>query len=183
MLEVNKLSKIDLDVVYNNFDEDTRLNTSKASSVEFLTTIRFIERDLRKNSSIIDVGAGTGAYSVYFADRGHEVVAVEPVKKNLDILKQKIVDKKNIKAVTGNAMDLSMYESHSFDLVLCLGPLYSLRNFEEQKKCVEEVYRICKKGINVGMKYFKGFSNKGLVRKCDRHNAEVCTDINTNRNK
>lgn len=51
MLEVNKLSKIDLDVVYNNFDEDTRLNTSKASSVEFLTTIRFIERDLRKNES------------------------------------------------------------------------------------------------------------------------------------
>lgn len=184
MEKTNKLPDIDLDQVYEKFEEDTRLNTSKASSVEFLTTTRFVEMGLKESSSILDIGAGTGAYTVYFGDKGHNVTAVEPVKKNLDILRRKAVDKENITAIQGNALELEGFASDTFDVVLCLGPLYSLRNFEEQKKCVEEAYRLCKKG---GRIFFAFISNDMVIvdetvnfnadymfgKKCDPHTFKV----------
>lgn len=36
--------------------------------------------------------------------------------------------------IQGNAIDLSMYEDNTFDITLCLGPLYHLFKPEETKK-------------------------------------------------
>jgi len=179
--------KIDLGKFYNEINEEMRLSTSKASSVEFLTTRRFIKSCLENGNKIIDIGAGTGAYSIYFADKGYNVVAIEPVKKNLEVLKEKILYKENISAVMGNALDLSMCISDSFDVVLCLGPLYHLRNFEEQKKCIEESYRVCKNG---GKIFFAFISNDMVLvnetlnlnldfmfgRKCNNNTFKVTGD-------
>lgn len=52
--------------------------------------------------------------------------ALEPVEKNLNILKSKIEKGMNINPVLGNALDLSIYEKNTFDMVLCLGPMYHL---------------------------------------------------------
>ena len=135
---------MELNEIYQMFDEDKRLNTSKARSIEFLTTVRFIERYLQKDMKIIDIGAGTGAYSLYYAKQGYDVTAVEPVERNLASLKSKISDDMKIKAILGNALDLSEFDNDSFDLVLCFGPLYHLISDEEKQKCIEETRRICK---------------------------------------
>ena len=42
---------------YDLFHEDTRLNHSKAARVEFLTTVRYIERNLKEGDRILDIGA------------------------------------------------------------------------------------------------------------------------------
>lgn len=59
-----------IQALYQMFHEDTRLNHSKAARVEFLTTIRYIEKYLKKGMRILDVGAGAGEYSLYFAEKG-----------------------------------------------------------------------------------------------------------------
>ena len=41
------------------------------------------------NEKILDVGAGTGRYSVQLANEGYDVTAIELVKHNLGILKSK----------------------------------------------------------------------------------------------
>lgn len=74
---------------YEMFNEDARLNHSNAARAEFLTTIRYIERYLRPHDSILDIGAGTGAYSLYFAEKGHAVTAVELAEINLAALLEK----------------------------------------------------------------------------------------------
>ena len=135
---------MELNEIYQMFDEDKRLNTSKARSIEFLTTVRFIERYLQKDMKIIDIGAGTGAYSLYYAKQGYDVTAVEPVERNLASLKSKISDDMKIKAILGNALDLSEFDNDSFDLVLCFGPLYHLISDEEKQNCIEETRRMCK---------------------------------------
>ena len=63
---------------YQSHDEDGRLRTRRGS-VEFLTTVHYVERYLKPGMKILEIGAGTGRYSHYFAQNGYEVDAVELV--------------------------------------------------------------------------------------------------------
>lgn len=80
-MDFEQLAKIEneserVNRTYDIFNEDTRLNHSKAARVEFLTTVRYIEKYLKKGDKILDIGAGAGEYSLYFACRGYEVSAL-----------------------------------------------------------------------------------------------------------
>ena len=71
---------------YRHYDEDGRL-ASRHGSVEFLTTMHYIEKYLRPGFRILEIGAGTGRYSHALARRGYEVSAVELVEHNIEVLK------------------------------------------------------------------------------------------------
>ena len=129
---------------YNQYDEDSRL-TRRNGQVEYLTTNKYIHQYLEKGDKIIEIGAGTGAYSIPFAREGYDVTAVELVEHNLDILKTKITKDMNIKAYQGNALDLSRFADESFDITLVLGPMYHLFTKEDKVKCLLEAKRITKK--------------------------------------
>lgn len=145
---------MDLDYIYNElFDEDHRLHRSKASSIEFLTNSKYIKDCLIPGAKILDIGAGTGAYSIYFAQLGYDVTSVEPVKKNLDCLKAKVKDNYLLKPYLGNALDLSMLADGEFDVVLNMGPLYHLKTEEERIKAIMESVRVCKKGGKIFFAY------------------------------
>lgn len=137
---------MELDKLYGYFDEDKRLNKNKANSIEFFTTTFYIDRYLKEGMKILDIGAGTGAYSIYYANKGYDITAVEPVKRNVDVMKSKVIPgKMNIDIQQGNALNMDNLADGSFDIVLCLGPLYHLDNDKDKLKCIEETKRVCKK--------------------------------------
>lgn len=129
---------------YNDYDEDGRL-TSKYGQVEFITTMKYIERYLKKGMRVLEVGAATGRYSLAIAEKGYEVDAVELVQHNIDIFKSKLTEKHKINLRQGNAMDLSYYDDETFDLTLVLGPLYHLFNDKDKKQAISEAIRVTKK--------------------------------------
>ena len=53
--------------------------------------MKYIHKYLEEfpKAKILDVGAGTGRYSVALSEEGYDVTALELVKYNLGILKQK----------------------------------------------------------------------------------------------
>ena len=130
--------------IYRRYDEDSRLNKSQAAKVEFLTTVRYIEKYLTPGAKILDAGAGAGEYSFYFARKGYSVSALELADANIAAFRAKMTDDDSIDLVQGNAMDLSRYDSNSFDIVLLFGPLYHLHEEADKLRCIEEAKRVCK---------------------------------------
>ena len=65
--------KILNDFYTNICDEDSRLIKDKRHKVEFLTTTTYIEKYLKKGDRILEVGAATGRYSLYYAKKGYKV--------------------------------------------------------------------------------------------------------------
>jgi len=133
-----------VNAIYEVFDEDSRLNGSKAARVEFFTTVRAIEDYLRPGYHILDIGAGAGEYSLYFARKGYEVCAVELADANIAAFKKKIKAEDKISLRQGNALDLSFYPDKSFDAVLLFGPLYHLHDAADRARAIKEAMRVCK---------------------------------------
>lgn len=130
---------------YNNYDEDGRL-LKKNRLPEYLTTMKYIEKYLTPNSKIIEIGAGTGRYSLELADRGYDITAVELVPHNIEIMKKKVKPNHNIKIYEGNACNLSFIESDTYDIVLLLGPMYHLFTDEDKHRAISEAIRVAKRG-------------------------------------
>lgn len=127
---------------YNKFNEDKRL-TRRHGKVEFIVTLKYIHDYLNKmnNPKIIDIGAGTGKYSIELSNQGYDVTAIELVKHNLSYIKK--YDK--IKSYQGNAIDLSRFKDETFDLTLLFGPMYHLIDKKDKIKALNEAKRITKK--------------------------------------
>lgn len=132
---------------YNSSDEDSRL-LSQHGQAEYLTTMKYIHECISDLSSpgILEVGAGTGRYSIALAGEGYSVTAVELVSHNLDILKSKLDGTEPITAIQGNALDLSVFRDDTFDLTMLLGPMYHLYTFEDKLQALSEAVRVTKPG-------------------------------------
>lgn len=130
-----------LEEYYNKFNEDKRLNTRRGQ-VEFITNMKYIHKYLKKGDKILDIGAGTGKYSLSLDKEGYEVTAVELVKRNIQIINKK---NPHLKTILGNALDLSMIKDNTYDVVLLFGPMYHLKKREDQIKALAEAKRVTKK--------------------------------------
>lgn len=168
-----------LEKYYNKFHEENRL-TTRHGTVEFLTTMHFIEEVVSAVPEpvegpstpikIADIGAGTGRYSVELCHRGYDVTAVELVPHNLEILRGK---HENIKTWQGDARNLHFLEDETFDITLLFGPLYHLHGDEEKLKALSEARRITKKGGYILVAYV--MNDYSIIQYCfkDHHWKEV----------
>ena len=130
---------------YSNYNEDSRL-VPKHGSVEFLTTMRYIEKYIRPGNHILEIGAGTGRYSHTLARQGYAVDAVELVEHNIEIFRLNTQADENITITQGNAMNLSAFPDNEYDITLLLGPLYHLYSSEDKQQALREAIRVTKPG-------------------------------------
>lgn len=130
---------------YSNYDEEGRL-LSRHGQVEYLTTMRYIEKYLKRGMRILEIGAGTGRYSHTLARMGYRVDAVELIPHNIKIFNTLTQPGEDITIRQGNAMDLSFFEDETYDMTLLLGPMYNLYTEKEQMKALSEALRVTKKG-------------------------------------
>lgn len=130
---------------YENYDEEGRL-TSRHGQVEYLTTMRYIEKYLRPGMRILEIGAATGRYSHALAQQGYEVNAVELLDHNIELFKANTREGEHVTITQGNATDLSAFSDNTYDITLLLGPMYHLFTEEEKLAALSEAVRVTKKG-------------------------------------
>ncbi len=129
---------------YGQYDEDGRTTRSRHGQLEFCTTMDYIHRYATKDSKVLEVGAGTGRYSIALAKEGMDVTAVEFVESNLEVLRENSKVIVNLKSFQGDATDLGRFPDNSFDVTLFFGPMYHLYETGEVNCAIDEAIRVTK---------------------------------------
>ena len=131
---------------YGQYDEDGRTVRSRHGQLEYSTTMAYVHRYAAEDSKILEVGAGTGRYSIALAGEGMDVTAVELVESNLAVLRENSKGIENIQSFQGDATDLSRFSDNSFDMTLLFGPMYHLYDPDEVNSAIDEAIRVTKPG-------------------------------------
>lgn len=126
--------------------EGKRLQKDKYHSVEYLTTLRYLDMLLPKEGRVLDCCAGGGAYTFYLAERGYRVTAADLSPANIEIIKSNKQSGELEDVMRLNVLDMSCFADNSFDVVLCMGAFYHLKSAEERQRCVAECLRVLKDG-------------------------------------
>jgi ubiquinone/menaquinone biosynthesis C-methylase UbiE len=129
--------------------EDVRLEVDSGGYIEWIRTIDILERFLpHAPSTILDVGGGTGVYSLWLLKQGYEVNLVDLVPIHIQAAKQKLGDLAHDLRWTaniGDARNLDFLDS-SMDIVLLMGPLYHTQKSDERLRILHEAIRVLRPG-------------------------------------
>ena len=147
---------------YSETEEDTRLQRSRHGQLEYATTMEYIHRFVKPGERVLELGAGTGRYSVALAKEGFDVTAVELVEENLEVLRRNAegllkktpgglaetagTPSGHLRALQGDATDLGALPDETFDMTLSLGPMYHLYDPDDVRRAIREAIRVTKKG-------------------------------------
>lgn len=139
---------------YSGGFEDHRAVKSKSNSIEFRYTEKILREYIHKNSKVIELGCATGYYGMLFADDCGEYTGIDITPAHIEEFRTKIktAGKENVHAYLGDATNLTEIADNSYDVVLCLGPMYHLPQ-EEREKVFQECYRIGRDGAVFAFAY------------------------------
>jgi Methylase involved in ubiquinone/menaquinone biosynthesis len=129
----------------NKYNENSRMDRNP---LEYLRCKEIIGRYLKDDVMLIaDIGGATGAFSFWLAELGHRVSLLDYTPLHIDQAKRKS-STSGIKLHSFDCGDAKClpYKSGEFDLVLLMGPLYHMQNDEDRIQCLNEAYRVLKKG-------------------------------------
>lgn len=135
-----------LNSFYGQSQEDTRLESSRHGQLEYRITMEYVKRQLKKGDRVLEIGAGTGRYSIALAKEGYDVTAVELVESNLAVLKENGTGIDSLHAYQGDALDLGRFKDGEYDVTLVFGPMYHLYDRADVDRAIAEAVRVTKKG-------------------------------------
>ena len=131
-----------LEAIYGEGREEDRLIRTRHGQMEYLTTMSCIDRYALRPCRVLELGAGTGAYTAALAQKGHQVTAVELLDKNFELLQANTAQYPNVEAVQGDALDLRRWEDNTFHLTLSMGPMYHLYGRGGVDRAIDEAIRV-----------------------------------------
>jgi S-adenosylmethionine-dependent methyltransferase len=145
-----------LEIVKRFYDETVnyeweRLNRHK---VEYELTKRYINRYIKPGDKVLDLGGGPGRYSIYLAEIGCDVTLADLSQKNIDFGLNKAKELGvPLSGIQVDSRDLSTIEDEQYDHVLCMGPMYHLKDENDRIKTIKE----CMKKLNHNGTIFVAF--------------------------
>lgn len=132
---------------YDLTDEEGRLWTPGLGDLVRLRTWDIFDRFLPTTGQIIDVGGGPGAHAAHLAEKGYQVVLLDPVEKHVELAKGRahVSSEWTFEAMLGEARQLP-FEDESCDVVLLMGPMYHLVEAQDRNLALQEARRVLRPG-------------------------------------
>ena len=137
---------------YDNFGEREweRLNRPNDGAVEFAITKRVIDDYLPDGARVLDIGGGPGRYTIWLAERGHQVTLADLSPALIAIARDRVAASPSAALVdeitVADARDLSAWTDGEFDAALALGPFYHLPSPSDRDRAASELARVVRPG-------------------------------------
>jgi ubiquinone/menaquinone biosynthesis C-methylase UbiE len=131
--------------------------------IEFVSTLRLIDKYFPKNGHVCDIGSGPGRYAIELIQRGYAVTLFDLSDALIELARTRL-EESGVSAeqlIVGDAQDMSGLASSSFDAALVLGPMYHIVEQENRANVLHEVARILKPG---GIAIVAYLNSWGLIK-------------------
>jgi S-adenosylmethionine-dependent methyltransferase len=133
----------DIAASYNR-DPEREHNRLERHQLEYDLTWRYLNRYLpAPDSTILEIGAATGRYTLELAKRGYAVTAVDMSEVLLEEARKSLASARlegQARFVVADARDLSEVVEKEFDAALLMGPLYHLVEEADRQTAVKEAF-------------------------------------------
>jgi S-adenosylmethionine-dependent methyltransferase len=153
---------------YYNSDPGREHFRLERHQLEYELTWRYLDQYLPAHGSILEIGAGTGRYTLELAKRGYALTAVDFSESLLEECRKSVAAKgleSQVQFVSADARDLRDVTSRGFDAVLLMGPLYHLVEEADRKRALKEVFDRLREGGILFSSFISRFGIMGdLVR-------------------
>lgn len=148
---------------YSGGGEATRAEQTGPYGMEFIYTKKVLDAYIDAEKQVIEIGCGGGYYLMHYAPKCKEYLGVDLSPVHVEIVKEQIAKKgyRNAGVQLGDATNLKEIADASYDVVLCLGPMYHLKR-EDRILCILECKRICRPG---GIIIFAFINKTGAMAK------------------
>lgn len=132
---------------YNSGAEAEWARLETRHPFEFILTTYMMDKYIRPEQSILDIGGGPGRYSIHYAQKGCAVTLADLSEGNVDFALRKAAEENiPMTAYAKNCLELDELNLGQFDHVFLMGPLYHLLEEEERVQAVEVAMRHLKPG-------------------------------------
>lgn len=118
--------------------------------MEFRHTKLLLDPYITPESKVVEFGCATGYYAEHWHNKCKHYLGIDLVQENVDFFNAKKLS--NACAQMGDATACPTLADASFDVVLCLGPMYHLDQ-EERAVAMREMTRIAKPGGIIAFAY------------------------------
>jgi SAM-dependent methyltransferase len=134
---------------FYNSDPEREHRRLEEHQLEYELTWRYLDQYLPAQGSILEVGAGTGRYTVELAKRGYTLTAVDLSAALIEECRKNVADaglERPVQFVVADARDLSEVAGTGFDAVLLMGPLYHLIVEADRKVALQAAFDRLREG-------------------------------------
>lgn len=155
------MSDMDPESYYDELAEGEweRLDRDPVTRMEFANTTAYLARDLpesdrersdadgRASSHVLDVGGAAGRYTVWLAERGHDVSLVDLSATQVALARENATERGLADHVTAEQGDMRAlpFADDTFDAVCCLGgPLSHVVDADERACAMAELRRVAR---------------------------------------
>jgi SAM-dependent methyltransferase len=149
----------------NPQEEHSRLEEHQ---LEYDLTWRFLEEYLPPKGEILEIGAGTGRYTLGLIQRGYTVTAVDFSKANLEACQEYLTEAgfpDRVQFILDDARFLDGVPHKEYDAVLLMGPLYHLVEENDRRMAVSEAYDRLRPGGVIFSAFISRFGIFGVIMK------------------
>ncbi|MBO0802225.1 MAG: class I SAM-dependent methyltransferase [Nocardiopsaceae bacterium] len=131
---------------YERGGEQERLAARPVGQLEFERTKEIVSRHLPPPPAVVaDIGGGPGAYALWLASLGYEVIHRDLMPLHVEQLRRAAGGNPLIHSMVGDARSLDLPDAH-VDALLLLGPLYHLDRRQDRLRALASAYRVLRPG-------------------------------------
>jgi 2-polyprenyl-3-methyl-5-hydroxy-6-metoxy-1,4-benzoquinol methylase len=114
---------------------------------EFLLSCRMLDRYIKPNNKILDIGGGPGRYSLYLAEKGCDVTLLDLSPQNVKFADEQAAKQRlSLHTTVGDAREADYLIEGLFDNILLMGPMYHLLEESDRIKAVNAALNLLKTG-------------------------------------